>query len=414
MPSSTCKPGRPPLAIVGASTRSAAASAVRAGFQPITADLFADADLQRIATTTRIRPYPAGLLDWLRTIEPPAWMYTGALENHPELIDEMAWIAPLLGNSGEVLARVRSPWELAGAMQRAGSLFPETRASAEGLPHDGSWLVKTYRGASGSGVRILGETRKQGDRETRRESIAGSEPGSSCFVYQRRVDGMPCAAVYIASGGSAALLGITRQLIGEPWLGAHGFQYAGSIGPWPVSEAHLATLADIGNSLAKRFELVGLFGVDFILDGEGEDVWPIEVNPRYTASVEIVERCTAVGAIAAHVAACGGPSAREARAGASSPPVESEPSPARSATHNGKAILFAKHDLVISRAFADETLAEASQTPWPTLADVSARGTLVEAGRPILTMFADGSSVEQVEQGLRDRVVELENALDKG
>src|SRR6187401_3236819 len=115
-------PMKPPLAIVGASTRSAAASAVRAGFQPLAADLFGDADLQRIATTTRIRPYPEGLLDWMRAVEPPAWMYTGALENHPELIDQMAWIAPLLGNPGDVLARVRSPWELADVLGRAGLL----------------------------------------------------------------------------------------------------------------------------------------------------------------------------------------------------------------------------------------------------------------------------------------------------
>src|SRR5207253_82960 len=109
----------------------------------------------RIATATRIRPYPEGLLDWLRTIEPPAWMYTGALENHPELVDQMAWIAPLAGNPGDVLARVRSPWELATALQTAGLLFPETRQSSEGLPRDESWLAKTYHRASGSGVRAL-------------------------------------------------------------------------------------------------------------------------------------------------------------------------------------------------------------------------------------------------------------------
>src|SRR5436190_4686189 len=153
-----------PLGIVGASTRAAAASAVRAGFQPLAADLFADADLRQIATATRIRPYPEGLLDWLRTIEPPAWMYTGALENHPELVDQMAWIAPLAGNPGEVLARVRSPWELGDTLRNAGLLFPETRRSADGLPRDGTWLVKTYHGASGSGVRVLEETRRQGDK----------------------------------------------------------------------------------------------------------------------------------------------------------------------------------------------------------------------------------------------------------
>src|SRR6185503_1028179 len=102
-------------------------------------------------TATRISPYPEGLVDWFRAIEPPAWMYTGALENHPELIDQMAWIAPLQGNSGDVLTRVRSPWELAKALGDAGFLFPETRASAAGLLRDGSWLTKTYAGASGSG-----------------------------------------------------------------------------------------------------------------------------------------------------------------------------------------------------------------------------------------------------------------------
>src|SRR5215218_3406460 len=144
-----------PLGIIGASTRAAAASAVRAGFQPLAADLFADEDLRRIATATRISPYPDGFADWLRAVEPPAWMYTGALENHPELVDQMAWIAPLLGNPGDVLARVRSPWELRDSLHRAGLLFPETRASGEGLPVDGSWLAKTYNGASGSGVRVF-------------------------------------------------------------------------------------------------------------------------------------------------------------------------------------------------------------------------------------------------------------------
>ena len=142
LPSSARVPGPPPLRRCGPA------------FNRIAADLFADADLRAIATATRISPYPEGFLDWLRAIEPPAWMYTGALENHPELVDQMAWIAPLWGNPGDVLERVRSPWELARTLREAGLLFPETRRSADGLPRDGSWLAKTYHGASGSGVRV--------------------------------------------------------------------------------------------------------------------------------------------------------------------------------------------------------------------------------------------------------------------
>ena len=276
-----------PLAIVGASTRSAAASAVRAGFQPLAADLFGDVDLQRIATTTRIRPYPEGFLDWMRTVEPTeldVHRRDGKLSRarRSDGVDRAA-----ARQSGRCAPRVRSPWELGNALRGAGLLFPETRASAEGLPNDGSWLAKTYSGASGSGVRVL----------------RGKENATEQVCFQKRIDGTPCIAVYVAADGEAQLLGVTRQIIGEPWLRAHGFQYAGSIGPWPVSEATRATLARLGKVLSEQFELAGLFGVDFILDGE--QVWTVEVNPRYTASVEIVERCTDARAIAAHVAACG-------------------------------------------------------------------------------------------------------------
>jgi predicted ATP-grasp superfamily ATP-dependent carboligase len=247
--------------------------------------------------------------------------------------------------------------------------------------------MKTYRGASGSGVRMWKVE----------SGVAGvGESELERYCYQKRVEGIPCAAVFVAREGRAQLLGVTRQLIGEPWLRSHGFQYSGSIGPWPISAATRETLEQLGNVLSEQFELVGLFGVDFILDGE--NVWPIEVNPRYTASVEIVERCTGVSAIAAHVAACGGTAGSRA-------PVR------REAPCHGKAILFATRDLAISQAFADFSLVKSLQTPWPSLGDVSVAGTPVESGRPILTVFASGANVVEVESRLREQVDELEKKL---
>jgi predicted ATP-grasp superfamily ATP-dependent carboligase len=380
-----------PLAIVGASTRSAAASAVRAGFQPLAADLFADADLRHIATTTRISPYPEGFVDWLRVVEPPCWMYTGALENHPDLIDQMAWIAPLLGNPGDVLVRVRSPWELAEALGNAGLLFPEIRRSAEGLPIDGSWLVKSYQGASGSGVREFSLDRAAGHKNL----------GDPTACFQRRISGIPCAAVFVAMDGTAVLYGVTRQLIGEPWLGSHGFQYAGSIGLLPISEATDKTLMMLGDVLTKQFDLSGLFGIDIILDGD--QVWTIEVNPRYTASMEICERATGWHAIESHVSDWL----------AAAPATDSAWKRLPHLAH-GKAIMFARRDIVISESFAEMSLTEALRKPWPTLADVSPAGTIVGTGRPILTVFAQGQTVELVEQRLRERVVKLEQIIYKG
>jgi predicted ATP-grasp superfamily ATP-dependent carboligase len=220
-------------------------------------------------------------------------------------------------------------------------------------------------------------------------------------VFQRRIAGVPCAAVFTAIDGASVLIGVTRQLVGEAWLGAHGFQYCGSIGQLPVSDAVRSTVEQIGQVLTEEFELTGLFGVDFVLDGD--NVWIIEVNPRYTASVEICERATGIDAITAHVA------------GISHVPVQRliASSVASPLTH-GKATLFAKRDIEISPIFADMSLAEALRTPWPKLADISPAGTRVEAGRPILTVFVEGRDVNDVEQRLRERVLELEQLLYGG
>ncbi|MFV2092463.1 MAG: hypothetical protein ACC634_05210, partial [Hyphomicrobiales bacterium] len=66
-----------------------------------------------------------------------------------------------------------------------------------------------------------------------------------------------------------------------------------------------------------------VFGVDLVMDFKG-NLWPIEVNPRYTASVGLIEKITGVNAL--------NPTDGSRR---SKPP--------RQSTH-GQATVFAKHD----------------------------------------------------------------------
>ncbi len=369
------------LAIVGASVRAAAASAVRAGFQVLAADLFADQDLCELATATTIDDYPAGLAAWLRSLEPgpDAWMYTGALENHPDLVDEMAAIAPLWGNRGDVLRQVRSPWQIAETLRTAKLLFPAMQRTPEGLPCDGSWLAKTGRGASGSGVTSFrGQTGKK-------------------VIYQQRIRDIPCSAVYVAAGGRSALLGVVRQLVGESWLHAAEFQFCGAIGPWPLTEDASEAVGRIGEVLAARFGLSGMFGVDFVLDHESR-VWAIEVNPRYPASAEIIECAMGIEAIAAHAAACC----------AEQLPIV----PLRSALgYYGKAILFARQTLTIAHNLLGESRVPRADGVWSSVADIPTVNTTCEAGQPIMTLFAGGVAPESVSENLASRVALIEREL---
>ena len=43
----------------------------------------------------------------------------------------------------------------------------------------------------------------------------------------------------------------------------------------------------MGAALADVFDLCGLFGVDGVV--RGNRFWPVEINPRYTASMEVLE-----------------------------------------------------------------------------------------------------------------------------
>jgi predicted ATP-grasp superfamily ATP-dependent carboligase len=51
------------------------------------------------------------------------------------------------------------------------------------------------------------------------------------------------------------------------------------------------------------------------------------------------------------------------------------------------------------------------RVPWPTLADIPIAGSQIGAGRPIITVFADGFNIDEVEQRLQLRVAELEQQI---
>ena len=133
---------RPDLLIVGASTRAAAESAVRANYRPICADCFGDCDLRAIAEHMPIDSYPESLHNLVHQIPTFPWMYTGALENYSGLVDEISNSRPLLGNPARVLERVRDPFYLEQLLSDAGLQALEVRADTNQPDADGNWFVE--------------------------------------------------------------------------------------------------------------------------------------------------------------------------------------------------------------------------------------------------------------------------------
>ncbi len=384
------------LAIVGASVRAAAESVYLSGRTAVAADLFADADLRQLCHATEIKDYPSGLAEWLERTECDAWIYTGALENHPNLIDDLARIRPLLGNAGDTLRQVRDPLVLQQKLHAHGLPFPETYSAKHGKPLAGDWLVKTYRGSSGSGVRVVPLPFREGLGEG--GVFAGFPPspnlspegrGTSIpgHYLQRRVQGDPGAAIFAGE----TLLGVSRQLVGESWTGAGVFQYCGSIAPWSFAPAAEATLQEIGRVLADEFQLQGLYGVDFIDDGQ--EIWPVEVNPRYTASVEMIELAYSLQAIDWQLSTCSASNLPQL------PPLSRQ----TPSTHLAKAIWFAKSPLQITALASSWALSQRD------LSDIPVLGTTIDVGDPVLTVRTEGWTAEETLASLQQRIIELES-----
>jgi len=312
-------------------------------------------------------------------------MYTGGLENHPELVDRISARRPLWGNSGDVLRRVRDPVQLADALSAAQLAHPAIAVNAARLPRDGSWLVKRRHGSGGRHVRPWNVR-------------TGTLPGPpDDWYFQERVEGTPCSGVFLAAGDGCRLLGVTRQLIGPAWTHAGRWQYAGSIGPLMLAERRLDEWRRIGRCLAESFRLTGLFGVDAVADASC--VRPVEVNPRYTASVEILERAFSIAAIAWHANAC--------RDGGL--PDFLPPWPQATC---GKAILYARTNYRVSAETTESLLRETDGQPWPAVADIPPMGAEIRVGQPVATVFATGSGTREVHENLHTAAAELQRRCE--
>jgi predicted ATP-grasp superfamily ATP-dependent carboligase len=352
--------------IVGASARAAAQSAMRAGFAPAAADMFADSDLRALCPAVRIADYPRGLRSAASKLPKSAWIYTGGVENHPRLVDALACDRPLLGNPGHVLRRVRNPWRVRDALKGAGLPFAEVLPPGDS-PTTGRWLEKPLHASGGRGIAHFEQNSQR--------------PPAGRYL-QELIAGESQSAIFIGARGKAMLLGTTRQLIGADWLAAGPFAYCGSIGPLALNDSQTGSWTRIGERLAEEFQLSGLFGVDAVV--AGERITPVEVNPRYTASVEIIERGAGIAALRRHADACRGKALGVA------------------ATPNGvfgKAIVFARRTGVADQRMHDRLRRDACPE-WPSVADVPAAGERIEAGWPLVTVFAEGDSPPEVEAEL--------------
>jgi uncharacterized protein len=361
------------ILLIGLSVRGLAESAVKSGYSVIALDAFGDLDLQglcesyALARDFGIPSTAAGLYKASRRLQFDAIAYTANLENYPEVVHRFARHHSLIGNPAGILKRVRDGSQLYPLLDEAGFAIPETIFHTNGkrATHERRWLNKPI--LSGGGHRVT-------------FAQAGGSPKRGCLL-QEFIPGLPCSASFVANGQQAIVLGLSEQLVGIPQFGSQGFHYSGNIAPLAAiddSQQGLAILdqvQQIASLLARTFGLGGVNGFDFILqDGR---VFLTEVNPRYSASMELIEKAYSLPVFDLHFRAVidgALPEINLTPIGKSDPP-----------RFYGKAILYAEKEILTP---------DTHRWLQARVRDIPHPGERISTGKPVCTLFAEGSTRE--------------------
>ena len=384
--------------VAGMSARAAAASAARTGFQVTAIDAYADRDQHpavRALSVTRDFGMPAtaaAIARASRTIACDAVAYLSTFENHRGAVRVLASGRTLLGNGPDVLRRVRDPALLAAALRRAG-----LRAAALYQGGGSDTLGDRAPGAAGRAIEWLVKPRRSGGGNGIRAWTGEDVPRGS--YLQERLAGTPGSVVFAAAGGAAVPLGVSRQLVGDPAFGAGGHRYCGSImaaagdPQFDRGSELVAAAGQLARTVAAGFALAGINGVDFIARG-GQPV-AIEVNPRWSASVELVETLFGIPAFAIHADACRG-----------NVPAFDLAAASAGCAAAGKAIVYARHGTI-----AHDTR-RWLERGW--VGDVPHKGQRFEAGAPVCTVFAEAVHAADCYRLLTARAAEIHAELAAG
>ncbi len=354
--------------VIGVSTRAMVESAVRGGHDIVAVDFFGDRDQARLTKSYALQrdlglPATAeGLAAAARRIDAEGVVYGANLENHPEVVGELAGRRRLLGNSPEVLRKVRDWRSLRSFCRDAGIPHPATlfRGEETWARGGGRWLRKRVCSGGGRGVRPW-----------------TGRPLDDRHLLQEQVDGRPASVAFVADGTECRVIGFSEQLVGRRWLGASGFAWCGNVLPFapPPAEGHLllAEVATMASRLTRRYGLRGLNGADLVV-GRGPTGEPcaylIEVNPRYSASMELAERAYGIDAYTLHLDALAGLLPQTSAA-------ELQPS-----EYHGKGIVYARTSVTVPDT--DAWYARGRR-------DVPYRGQRIAAGHPVCTVLATGA-----------------------
>ncbi len=152
---------------------------------------------------------------------------------------------------------------------------------------DKKFIVKPVKGAGGKDIRRFEETTPNSD--------------FSGFMLQEVIEGESISASVLSTENEARTILTSRQIIGDNHLGQPDeFAYCGNIVPYKDDPK----IKNTAEEVVMKLSLMGSNGVDMI--DTGDELYIIEVNPRFQGTLECAEEMLGINMFDAHFKASNG------------------------------------------------------------------------------------------------------------
>ena len=355
--------------VIGYSTRYIACSGKRAGYDMYSIDHFDDIDLRRCSDVFLLGeniPSEKEIQDYIDDlkIEFDAIILGSGVER--------AKLSGLiLNNKNEVMWHVTDKSWLSDKLKRLNILHPKTYKSISDISNNTRFplIAKPIFGAGGIENFLI--------------TNEGELPKKDSYIFQEYISGIPASVSLISSKYEAVAIAVNEQLIGKRWLGQKcPFGYCGNITPFKTKFEK--TMCEIAKNLILELGLIGSNGVDFIVTDD--EVYVIEINPRFQSTLDTVELSCGINIFDAHVRAFEGDLGD----------LVDKKEPKR---FSSKAILYAENEFVLKKDLDKNGIV-----------DISPIGRVIPEGDPIATAIGVGGSRGEAIFSTLEKVLFIKNA----
>jgi len=279
------------LTAVGFSTRALVQCANRDGMSVRSLDCCGDRDTLELSCASQL--IELSELSWIKSLEPSTRvMLAGGMEDSAEALELLSQVdATIIPEQYRQMRDWRNwrRWSLGSGIK-----FPSTYpiedwpgaqvAQAIGptyhaIQANQKWLWKKQRSAGGLGVKFI-DSENLPDPSLLRANFS-FESG----VLQEYVTGKSIGVSFLSSHHGTVILGMAESIPLQPHIWSD-FIYRGSIGPVGIPDWLKSLIHKFANFVTSSTGWCGLWQADFMLSER--ELYLIEINPRWTASMELI------------------------------------------------------------------------------------------------------------------------------